>query len=124
MASNNTSAADNTTVASPSKGKGKAPVVDDPIDGEEEDDEDEDDEGDEDDEDEDEEVGECETLSCNTLMLLFQESYDDIDPSAILHSGNRTRGVVVDYNSAEALEKAGFKPGEADDDDDDDNAMN
>jgi len=97
------------------------------IDGEEEDDEDEDDEVDEDDEDDDEEVGKCETLNRNTLMflwLLFQESYDDIDPSAILKSGSRTRGVVVDYNSAEALEKAGLKPGEADDDDDDDNTMN
>jgi len=101
--------------------------MDDPIDGEEEDDEDDDDEGDEDEEDEDEEVREYKNLSRNTLMflwLLFQESYDDIDPSAILKSGSRTRGVVVDYNSAEALEKAGFKPGEADDDDDDDNAMN
>jgi len=101
--------------------------MDDLIDGEEEDDEDEDDEGDEDDDDDDEEVGKCKTLSRNTLMflwLLFQESYDDIDPSVILKSGGRTRGVVVDYNSAEALERAGLKPGEADDDDDDDNTMN
>lgn len=58
------------------------------------------------------------------LTLLFQESYDDIDPSAILQEGGRTRGLRVDYTSLEAMEKAGLTPGDADDDEDDDIAMN
>jgi hypothetical protein len=47
------------------------------------------------------------------------ESMDAIDPTAILPSGRRTRGVKVDYTSQEALQKAGLKSGEDDDDEDD-----
>ena len=39
-----------------------------------------------------------------------EESYQEIDPSAI--RSRRTRGVKVDYTSAEALAKAGLKPGD------------
>ena len=56
-----------------------------------------------------------------SFSLLFvicehQEEEDDleeIDPTAI--RSRRTRGVKVDYTSAEALAKAGLKPGEDDD---------
>lgn len=34
----------------------------------------------------------------------------EIDPSVIIGGGRRTRGVRVDYSSAEALAKAGLKP--------------
>ncbi|KAF8844700.1 hypothetical protein BDN67DRAFT_962647, partial [Paxillus ammoniavirescens] len=75
-----------------------------------EDDEDEDDEDEEDyeiEEDEDEEE---------------EELDPEIDPSAIISSGRRTRGKKVDYTSAEALAKAGLKP-EGEDDDDEDEEM-
>lgn len=42
---------------------------------------------------------------------------EEIDPSAIV--GRRTRGVKVDYTSAEALSKAGLKKDEVDEDDED-----
>ena len=42
---------------------------------------------------------------------------EEIDPSAILASGRRPRGVRVDYTSPEALAKAGITSA-ADDDDD------
>ena len=42
---------------------------------------------------------------------------EEIDPSAIIPTGRRTRGVRVDYTSAEALAKAGVKPEDAADDD-------
>jgi hypothetical protein len=53
------------------------------------------------------------------LIFFFQqeESFEDIDPSQIV--GRRTRGVKVDYSSAEAYEKAGIKPEEDEDEDDD-----
>ncbi|KAJ4483830.1 histone H2A.Z-specific chaperone CHZ1 [Lentinula aciculospora] len=92
--------------ASPNaKGKGKAPKEDQSME-EEEDDDDEDDE-DEDDEEEGSEEEEDE-----------DDSLEEINPSAIM-SGRRTRGVKVDYTSAEALAKAGLKNNEKDDDDDD-----
>jgi hypothetical protein len=52
------------------------------------------------------------------LTLILQETFDEIDPSAIV--GRRTRGARVDYTSKEALEKAGLKPGDAEDDEEDD----
>lgn len=36
--------------------------------------------------------------------------FQEIDPTAILPPGRRTRGVKVDYTSAEALRKADLKP--------------
>ncbi|KXN90789.1 Histone H2A.Z-specific chaperone CHZ1 [Leucoagaricus sp. SymC.cos] len=106
--SNNTTTAD-TTVASPdSKGKGKAPAVDEPMEDDGEDEEDEEDEGDDDAEEDEEDE---------------EEIFDEIDPSAIVAGGRRTRGVRVDYASQEALEKAGLKPDEEDDDEDDDVEM-
>ena len=50
------------------------------------------------------------------VICEHQEEEDDleeIDPTAI--RSRRTRGVKVDYTSAEALAKAGLKPGEDDD---------
>ena len=50
------------------------------------------------------------------MICEHQEEEDDleeIDPTAI--RSRRTRGVKVDYTSAEALAKAGLKPGEDDD---------
>ncbi|KAJ3564918.1 hypothetical protein NP233_g7980 [Leucocoprinus birnbaumii] len=110
-ASNANNNGDNTTHSPVSKGKGKAQAVDEPMDEveeaeEEEDDDDDDDDGEE--EEDDEEV---------------EESFAEIDPSAIVSGGRRTRGVRVDYTSKEALEKAGLKPGDADEDEDDDVEM-
>ncbi|KAJ2922572.1 hypothetical protein H1R20_g14512, partial [Candolleomyces eurysporus] len=87
--------------ASPSgKGKEKAPVADESMEEEEEeDDEEEDEEMEEDDEEE-------------------EEDFEEIDPSAIISGGRRTRGVRVDYTSEEALAKAGFTGNEMDEDDD------
>ncbi|RDX42733.1 hypothetical protein OH76DRAFT_1410902 [Lentinus brumalis] len=81
------------------KGKGKQ-VRDDVMDEDEDDDEDEEEE----EEDEDEEMAE-------------EDDFEEIDPSAIITSSRRTRGVRVDYSSAEALAKAGLKPEEAAEDD-------
>ncbi|CAL1706445.1 unnamed protein product [Somion occarium] len=44
-----------------------------------------------------------------------EDSLEEIDPSAI--RSRRTRGVRVDYTSAEALAKAGLKPGEGEGED-------
>ncbi|KAH8828446.1 histone H2A.Z-specific chaperone CHZ1, partial [Flagelloscypha sp. PMI_526] len=44
-----------------------------------------------------------------------EDSLQEIDPDAILP--RRTRGVKVDYTSAEALAKADLKPDDKDDDD-------
>jgi len=60
------------------------------------DDDDEEEEGDEEEEDEEEE-----------------DDFEEIDPGAI--RSRRTRGVKVDYTSAEALAKAGLQPGDEDD---------
>ncbi|KIP06513.1 hypothetical protein PHLGIDRAFT_35907 [Phlebiopsis gigantea 11061_1 CR5-6] len=70
---------------------------------------DEDDEEEEEEEDEDEEMAE-------------EESMDEIDPSVI--QPRRTRGVRVDYTSAEALAKAGVKPEDAADDDEQEETYN
>jgi hypothetical protein len=43
---------------------------------------------------------------------------EEIDPTAIIGSGRRTRGVKVDYTSAEAIKKAGLKDQKDEDDDD------
>jgi len=85
------------TPTSPStvnKGKGKSKVEEvEEEDGEgEEDEEDEMDEDEEEDDDDDDE-----------------DHLDEIDPTAILSSGRRTRGIRVDYTSKEALNKAGLK---------------
>ncbi|KIJ23290.1 hypothetical protein M422DRAFT_56885 [Sphaerobolus stellatus SS14] len=83
------------------KGKGKS-KAEDAMDEDEEEEEDEDDD-DEDEEEEDEEMEEDDTT--------------EIDPSVILPPGRRTRGVKVDYTSAEALKKAGLDKAEDDEDD-------
>jgi len=70
------------------KGKGKE-ATEEEVD---EDDEDEDEEMDEDDDEDDDE-----------------DEFDEINPSVILPSGRRTRGIKVDYTSTEALRKAGLK---------------
>ena len=57
--------------------------------------------GEDDDEDEDDEE-------------VAEDDLEEIDPTAI--RGRRTRGVKVDYTSAEALAKAGLKADDADDD--------
>ena len=43
---------------------------------------------------------------------------EEIDPSAILPTSRRTRGVRVDYTSKEALAKAGLTGNEIDEDED------
>jgi hypothetical protein len=52
------------------------------------------------------------TASCGADAPRQEEEEGDekIDPSAILGGGRRTRGVKVDYTSAEAMAKAGLKP--------------
>ncbi|KAI0709548.1 hypothetical protein C8T65DRAFT_649073 [Cerioporus squamosus] len=86
-------------ISSPAnKGKGKQ-VPDAVMDDDEDDDDEEEEE-----EDEDEEMAE-------------EDDLEEIDPSAIITSSRRTRGVRVDYSSAEALAKAGLKPEDAAEDD-------
>jgi len=75
------------------KGKGKVEKVED--DEEEDEEEEDDDEMEEDDDDDDDDD---------------EDHLDEIDLSAILSSGRRTRGIKVDYTSGEALKKAGLKP--------------
>jgi hypothetical protein len=58
--------------------------------------------------------------SNESLLLLQDESLREIDPSAILPGARRTRGVKVDYTSAEALAKAQLKPEDIEDESDDD----
>lgn len=50
-----------------------------------------------------------------------EEEFDAIDPGAII-GGRRTRGLKVDYNSSDALRKAGLKP-EGDEDEGEDRDM-
>ncbi|GLB36964.1 putative histone chaperone domain CHZ [Lyophyllum shimeji] len=89
-------------VASPqSKGKGKAAPADTSMEEEEEEEEEEEDDDDEEEESEEEE-----------------EDFEEIDPSAILSTGRRTRGVKIDYTSKEALAKAGLQGNEDDEDED------
>ena len=61
----------------------------------------------------------------NKPCSLQEESLQEIDPAVILAPGARrsTRGVKVDYTSAEALAKAGLKPEGANDDDSDDDVQ-
>lgn len=126
--------------ASPS-GKGKGKAVEEHTEGEEEDEEEDEDEEMGSDEEEEDEVSVALSLSSVSLffhaffmsliLLLLtswyhfkqvEEEFEEIDPSVILPTGRRTRGVKVDYTSKEALEKAGLK-GDEDDDDDDDVVM-
>ncbi|KAG5642755.1 hypothetical protein DXG03_002236 [Asterophora parasitica] len=100
----NATATGNGITSPNSKGKGKAPDADISIDEEEE-------EGDDDDEEEEEEESEAE------------DDFEEIDPSAIITAGRRTRGVKVDYTSKEALERAGLQGNEKDEDDDEDVEM-
>ncbi|OSD06979.1 hypothetical protein PYCCODRAFT_1431161 [Trametes coccinea BRFM310] len=87
--------------AAADKGKGKGKLVQDDVMDEDEDDEDEDEEEDEEEDDMEEE-----------------DDLSELDPSLIINtSGRRTRGVRVDYSSAEALAKAGLKPEDAQEDD-------
>ncbi|KAF8588679.1 hypothetical protein K439DRAFT_579997 [Ramaria rubella] len=101
------------TTAVEDKGKGKIIKNDDAMDEDDDDDEDEeedDDDGEEEDDDE----------------MEGEEDLQEIDPAAILPQGRRTRGVKVDYTSAEALKKAGLENGasaKADEDDEDSDAM-
>jgi len=80
--------------STPPNTKGKGKVTKEEVNEveDEEDDEMDEDEDDDDDDDDDE------------------DEFDEIDPQAVLPSGRRTRGVRVDYSSAEALRKAGLKP--------------
>ena len=54
--------------------------------------------------------------SASNSTIQDEEDLEEIDPTAI--RSRRTRGVRVDYTSAEALEKAGLKPEDMDKDDD------
>ncbi|KAF8520365.1 hypothetical protein BU17DRAFT_88954 [Hysterangium stoloniferum] len=90
------------------KGKNKF-KPDEVVDGDEEDD-------DEDDDDEEEEEVEMD----EDVELEEEEDFGEIDPTAILPTGRRTRGVRVDYTSAEALKKAGFENGEGAEGDEED----
>ncbi|KAI0779474.1 hypothetical protein C8Q74DRAFT_1367363 [Fomes fomentarius] len=93
------------TVPLADKGKGKQ-VQDDVMDEDDEDDEEEEEE-----EDEDEEMAE-------------EDDFEEIDTTAIINTGGRrTRGVRVDYTSAEALAKAGLKPEEAAEDDENEDSF-
>ncbi|KAF5386252.1 hypothetical protein D9615_002633 [Tricholomella constricta] len=100
-----TEAGDNNVASPNSKGKGKAPAADTSM---EEEEEEEDDDDDEEEEEEDEEA---------------EETFEEIDPSAILSTGRRTRGVKVDYTSQEALQRAGLQGNEKDEDEDEDVEM-
>jgi hypothetical protein len=100
--------------ASPSVDKGKSKDTKDEAMEEDDDDEEEDDDDDDDDEEseEEEEVASGRDRDAlyaffHPLTRLFQdESLEVIDPSAI--QPRRTRGVKVDYTSAEALAKGTF----------------
>ncbi|KDR67560.1 hypothetical protein GALMADRAFT_147099 [Galerina marginata CBS 339.88] len=100
---NTASGGEHNTKASPS-GKGKSKAVEEHADEEDEEEEEEEDEEMASDEEEEEEV---------------EEEFEEIDPTAILPTGRRTRGVKVDYTSQEALAKAGLQANEDDDSDDD-----
>ncbi|KAJ7594552.1 histone H2A.Z-specific chaperone CHZ1 [Mycena floridula] len=92
------------------KGKGKAPAADVEMNDEE----------DEEDDDEEEEDDEAEGSSDEEEEEASEDSLQEIDPQAIITSGRRTRGVKVDYSSAEALAKAGLDNKTATEDDEDD----
>ncbi|KAJ3489143.1 hypothetical protein NLI96_g2347 [Meripilus lineatus] len=83
----------NGVTASPAPNKGKGKQVQEPVMDDDEDDEEDEEEEEEEDDDE-----------------MEEDNLDEIDPSAIITSSRRTRGVRVDYTSAEALQKAGLKP--------------
>ncbi|KAH9484863.1 Histone H2A.Z-specific chaperone CHZ1 [Psilocybe cubensis] len=107
--SNSAVAGENTTASPSGKGKGKAVDVSNEEEDEEEEEEEEDEEmqsGEEEEEEEEEE-----------------EDFEEIDPSAILPTGRRTRGVKVDYTSQEALAKAGLQANDDGDDSDEDVEM-
>jgi len=102
------------TPTSPStvnKGKGKSKVEEvEEEDGEgEEDEEDEMDEDEEEDDDDDVSQVQMPELPSPTKGSSQEDHLDEIDPTAILSSGRRTRGIRVDYTSKEALNKAGLK---------------
>ncbi|EGO00175.1 hypothetical protein SERLA73DRAFT_180616 [Serpula lacrymans var. lacrymans S7.3] len=86
------------------KGKGKVAQADESMDEEEEEEEDDDEEEEEDDDDDD--------------MEEDEDGEPEVDPSAIISSGRRTRGIKVDYSSPAALAKAGLKPEDEDEDED------
>ncbi|KAH9942354.1 uncharacterized protein BXZ73DRAFT_97768 [Epithele typhae] len=93
------------TSASPLTSKGKGKMVEDTSM-----DDDDDEEEEEEEEDEDEEMAE-------------EEEFEEIDTSAIITGGRRTRGVRVDYSSAEAHAKAGLQAGEAAEDDENEDSF-
>ncbi|KAH9858444.1 hypothetical protein C2E23DRAFT_798637 [Lenzites betulinus] len=92
------------SIASPAgKGKGKL-VHEEVMDDDEDDDEEEEEEEEEDDD--------------------MEEEDFELDPTAIINTGGRrTRGVRVDYSSAEALAKAGLKPEDAAEDDENEDSF-
>jgi hypothetical protein len=103
------------------KGKGKGKATETVEEEEDEDDDDEEEEEDEDegeeDEDEDMEVS-ASSASPSAPMAdgeMQEDSLEEIDATAIVSGGRRTRGKVVDYSSAEAYAKAGIKHGDDDD---------
>ncbi|EPQ57103.1 hypothetical protein GLOTRDRAFT_127480 [Gloeophyllum trabeum ATCC 11539] len=97
--------ASDASVTSPSGDKGKGKFVQPDVEMADDDDDEEDDE----EEEEEEEEEEAEE----------EDSLAEIDPSVILPTGRRTRGVKVDYTSPEALAKAGLKPEDKDEDEED-----
>uniref|UniRef100_A0A8H7Y4H8 Histone chaperone domain-containing protein n=1 Tax=Psilocybe cubensis TaxID=181762 RepID=A0A8H7Y4H8_PSICU len=148
--SNSAVAGENTTASPSGKGKGKAVDVSNEEEDEEEEEEEEDEEmqSGEEEEEEEEEVRALSTRlacihACHThtrrvaCMLALnpnypaltltldtqEEDFEEIDPSAILPTGRRTRGVKVDYTSQEALAKAGLQANDDGDDSDEDVEM-
>ncbi|KAF8893577.1 hypothetical protein BD779DRAFT_1059022 [Infundibulicybe gibba] len=114
MSSNITSPSDSKTTPNPTaspqdKGKSKA-HTDVAMEEEEE-------------EEEEEAASEEEEEDDAAVCIYVDETFDEIDPAAILPTGRRTRGVKVDYTSKEALAKAGLKETDKDDDSDDDVEM-
>ena len=141
----------NNVASQQDKGKGKGKMKPAPAD-EVDEDEDEDEEEDEEEEVEEEEVRDASRLhyfffsyafiawympTYNFLTIMIcarlthsiflvqeeEETFEEIDPSAIIPTGRRTRGVKVDYTSKEALAKAGLQGTRDEEDSDDDVEM-
>lgn len=63
------------------------------------------------------------TRFTSPFIQLPQDEFEEIDPSAILPTSRRTRGIRVDYTSKEALERAGITENDKEDDEDGDVEM-
>ncbi|KAF7321915.1 CHZ domain-containing protein [Mycena kentingensis (nom. inval.)] len=114
--------------SSPVQDKGKGKVADESMEDDEEDEEEE--EEDDGGEEEDRRGGGggeplfsplFDASSLERVLTRHQDSLQEIDPNAI--QPRRTRGVKVDYTSAEALAKAGLTANDEDDEDDKDVEM-